>query len=219
MLAHYSIHFHIIFFYISSFSSFPVSFNGSVFANRFFSQKLWDFLSEVMRFWIRNLLNRDCASAPIFLVVTLYFYLNGERNTKQFQAVYMSVRTILAISTCDGRTLPRTETLYFLAATLHFTWMVKEYKAVSSGVRVSQHLFLSETTLFLCETNPVSKWNNTVSMWNSPASFVDNPVSMWTALYLCGNPVSMWTAPFSFSILQNRFCVDGFVSVNTRGSI
>jgi len=55
-----------------------------------------------MRFWIRNLLNRDCASAPILLVLTLYNYLNGERNIKLFQAVYVSVRTILAFLLVTG---------------------------------------------------------------------------------------------------------------------
>jgi len=59
-----------------------------------------------------------------------------------------------------------------------------------------------------------------------PCICVDSPVYMWTTLYLCeqpciymDSPVSMWTAPFSFSIGQNRFCVDVSVSVYTRGSI
>jgi len=79
--------------------------------------------------------------------------LYGERNIKLFQAVYVSVRTILSTFTCEGRTLLRT---YFLAVNLHFTWMVKEYKAVSSSVCVSQHRFHEKQTPFLCETNPVS---------------------------------------------------------------
>jgi len=58
-----------------------------------------------MRFCIRNLLNRIGASAPIFLVVTLYFYLYDERNIKSFQAVHVPVGTIVVISTCEGRTL------------------------------------------------------------------------------------------------------------------
>jgi len=107
-----------------------------------------------VRFFVRSY---AILNTKFIIYEILCFYLNGERNIKLCQAVYVSVRTILAISTSDWRTLPRTETLYFLAATLHFDWMVKEYKAVSSGVRVSQHLFLCETTLFLCETNPVSK--------------------------------------------------------------
>jgi len=157
-----------------------------------------------VRFFVRSY---AILNTKFIIYEILCFYLNGERNIKLCQAVYVSVRTILAISTSDWRTLPRTETLYFLAATLHFDWMVKEYKAVSSGVRVSQHLFLCETTLFLCETNPVSKWNNTVSMWNSPVSFVDSPVSLWTILFLCGQLpflfrldriVSVWTALFLF---------------------
>ena len=66
------------------------------------------FSSRVMRFCIRNSLNRICASAPIFLVVTLYFYLYGERNIKPFQAVHVPLRTIFVISTCEGGTLFKT---------------------------------------------------------------------------------------------------------------
>jgi len=154
-----------------------------------------------------------------FLVATLYFYLNGERNIKLFQAVYVSVSTIFAISTCDWRTLPRTENLYFLAATLHFTWMVKEYKAVSSSVRVSQQLFLCETTLFLCETNTVSMWNNSVSMWNKPCFYgkqlcfyvKQTPLLCETTLSPCGRTCifgdsSLFFFDITESFLRGRLC-------------
>jgi len=142
-------------------------------------------------------IEQNLCSCTHFFIVTLCFYLYGERNVKPFQAVYVSIRTIFVLSTCDGRTLARTETLYFLAVALLFTWMVKEYKAVSSSVSVSkprfyvkQPRFYVKQTPFLCETtlSPCGRSrifvDGSVSLGQLPFLFrLDRIVSVWTALF------------------------------------
>ena len=88
-----------------------------------------------------------------------------------------------------------------MAVNLHFTWMVKEYKAVSSSVCVSQHRFYVKQPRFYVK-QPRFYVKQTPFLCKTTLS----PCG-WSRIFVDG-PVSLGTAPFSFSIVQINFsCV------------
>jgi len=208
-----SIHFHFIFFYFSSFLPLYWASMGQFSRSEFFNPTLCYFSSKVMRFCIQKSLNRNCASAPIFFGRYVILLLEW---WKEYKAILSCIRVgqddFCKFLVVMGELFLELKPGIFWPAryTLLGWWRnIKPFQAVdvSVGIRfyvkqprflVKQPRFYVKQTLFLCETT----------------------------LFPCGRlcilvdrPVSLGTAPFSFSIRQNRFYVDGSVPVYTREKI